>query len=91
MIFLFFVAALTAILTFGIQILPGETFLAMPVAATAALHSAGGVAGWALGLAGEDVKAAVLVALPLVVGVKIAVLLWGIVRNWRPPIVSKIL
>jgi len=91
MIFLFIVAALAALLTFALSILPGPDFFALPAAATSAMETAGGVGGFFLGLAGEDVKAAALTILPLFLGVKIAVLLWTIIRNWKPPIVGKYL
>jgi len=85
MIFLYLVAALTGIITLAISLLPGPDFLALPEAAIDAVATAGHVGGWLLGLAGADVKAALLVALPIIVGVKITAFGWTVLRHWRPP------
>jgi len=85
MIPLFIVAAITALVTFGLSLLPGSTFMAIPSAATAAITTVGGVGGWMLGLGGTAVKSTLLVLLPLVVTIKVFSFGWQILRKWRPP------
>jgi len=90
MIFVLLTAAFTGILTFALQLLPGSDFLALPEALYVAVRSASGVGGWILGLAGTDVKNQLLVILPIFLGIKVAVMLWDILRFWRPPFTRKL-
>jgi len=85
MIFLYLIAGLTGIITFALQLLPDESFLPFPAAATAAVATAGQVGGWVLGLAGEDIKNALTIILPLVALIKLVTIGWSILRHWRPP------
>jgi len=84
MIFLYLLAGVIGVLNFIFGLLPGPTFLAMPDAVGTALHTISEAAGWALGLAGTEVKAAVLTLLPIMVGLKVAFALWDIIKNFRP-------
>lgn len=85
MIFLYLVAALTALITFALSLLPGDTFLAMPAAATDAIAQAGAIGSWLLNLAGSSVRETVLTILPLVIAIKLVAFGWQILRKWRPP------
>jgi len=85
MIFLYLVAAITAIITFALSLLPGADFLAFPTAATAAIAQAGSIGSWFLNLAGADVRAAILTMLPFVIAIKLVGFGWQILRKWRPP------
>jgi len=91
MIFLYVIAALSALLTFAFGMLPDGGFLPLPTAAYGAVNYFGGVVGWGLGLAGDEIKAALLVSIPIIIGVNVTLFLWDIVRKWRPPVVGKIL
>jgi len=89
MIFLYVLASLSALLTFSLQLLPGETFLPLPTVAYDAVETVASYAGWALGLAGPDIKATILTILALAVPLEITVLLWRVLVKWRPPILGK--
>jgi len=91
MIFLYLVAALAALITFVFGILPDATFFPMPSEATGAVRYIGSVIGWGIGLAGDDIKAAIITMLPIVIGVNLTLYLWQILKSWRPPVVGKFL
>jgi len=91
MLILWVVGALSALLTFVFSALPDTTFLALPSEAYDAVVYVGGIIGWGSGLAGADIKTAFLTTVPLIIGVNVAVLLWQIVRKWKPPVIGKIL
>jgi len=88
MIFVLLMAAVTGILTFALQLLPGDDFLALPDLMYTAVGTAAGWAGWALSLSGTAVKDTVLTIVPLVIGLKLTIFLWKILTHWRPPMVK---
>jgi len=89
MIFLYLIAGICAVLNFIFQLLPPSTFLALPAAAYDAVGTVGGWTSYFLGLAGTEVKATLLQIIPIIIAVNIAVILWGIVRKWKAPIVGR--
>jgi len=91
MIFLYIVAALTALITFVFGILPDATFLPLPDAAYAGVRYIGSVIGWGFGLAGNDIKEALVTMVPIVIGVNLTLYLWQILKSWRPPVIGKFL
>jgi len=91
MLFIYLIAAFSGLLSFGLGVLPGPTFLALPDVAYTAVETVAGWCGWALGLMGEDVKDTMLLIIPLTISINVSLWLWSILRNWRPPVVGGLL
>jgi len=91
MLFIYLLAAFSGLLSFALGVLPGPTFLALPDVAYDAVRTVSGWAGWALGLGGPDIKAALVAIIPLTIAINVSLWLWRILRHWRPPVIGGLL
>jgi hypothetical protein len=89
MVFLYLIAALSALLTFSLKLLPGSDFLPIPSVAYTAMGTAAGWTGWLLGLGGADIKETLTYIIFLVIPLELTYLGWKILMRWKPPLIQK--
>jgi len=89
MIFLYLIGLIAYIFTWVLSLLPDGDFLALPDVAYEAVNTVGSWFGWLIGIFGPNIKTAILTALPIYLGIQLAVFLWHILRHWKVPLVSR--
>jgi len=91
MIFFYLVAALAALTTFAFSIFPGTDFLPLPATVYTAFGTVSGWSSWMFGIFGTTIRTAFLQAAGTLITIKVAFMLWDIVRFFHFPIIEKYL